>query len=108
MVNKGPTEKMAKTATEGIMVPMVVTAIALGLAPLLHYQLSRLDLTLPPSALAKLTVTRQAHAKRNEAIARQLASEGCDIMLHGFGDSQAIEQQRSSLEKEFAVKVLVR
>jgi len=52
---------------------IAVSAIALGLAPLLHDQLDRLDLTLPPSALAKLAVTRQAHAKRNEAIARQLA-----------------------------------
>ncbi len=52
---------------------ITVTAIALGLAPLLHYRLSRLDLTIPPPALAKLAVTRQAQAKRNEAIARQLA-----------------------------------
>ncbi len=52
---------------------LVVTAIALGLAPLFHYHLAHLDLTPPPLALAKLAVTRQAHAKRNEAIAGQLA-----------------------------------
>ena len=52
---------------------MVVTAIALGLAPLLHSHLQQLNLTPPPLALAKLAVTRQAHAKRNEVIAGQLA-----------------------------------
>ena len=52
---------------------IAVTAIALGLAPLLYYRLSRLSFTIPPPALAKLAVTRQAHAKRNEAIAHQLA-----------------------------------
>ncbi len=52
---------------------VVVTAIALGLAPLLHRQLvDRPDL-IPPLALAKLAVTRQAHARRNQAIAGQLA-----------------------------------
>jgi hypothetical protein len=52
---------------------LVVTAIALGLAPLLHWQLSQVDLTAPPLALAKLALTRQAHARRNEAIVQQLA-----------------------------------
>jgi hypothetical protein len=52
---------------------VVVTAIALGLAPLLHKSLEQTDLTPPPMALAKLAITRQAHAKRNEAIAQQLA-----------------------------------
>lgn len=52
---------------------LAVTAISLGLAPLLHYHLHQLNLTPPSLALAKLAVTRQAHAKRNEAIAGQLA-----------------------------------
>ncbi|MEW5957831.1 MAG: nucleotidyltransferase family protein [Chloroflexota bacterium] len=54
---------------------VVVTAIALGLAPLLHQQLvaRSSNLALPPPALARLAVTRQAHAKRNQAIAGQLA-----------------------------------
>lgn len=50
-----------------------VTAIVLGLAPLLHWHLEPGHETLPPLALAKLAVTHQAHAKRNEAIAQQLA-----------------------------------
>lgn len=52
---------------------LAVTAIALGLAPLLHWRLTQLEVTVPPLALAKLGVTRQAHAKRNEAIGQQLA-----------------------------------
>lgn len=52
---------------------MVVTAIALGLAPLWHYRLEQNPIPLPPLAIAKLAVTRQAHARRNQAIAWQLA-----------------------------------
>lgn len=52
---------------------VAVTAIALGLAPLLHNHLSRAGVSLPPMAMAKLAVTRQAHARRNAAIAGQLA-----------------------------------
>ncbi len=52
---------------------IAVTAIALGLAPLLHWHLEQTNVTVPPLALAKLAITRQAHAKRNESIARQLA-----------------------------------
>jgi hypothetical protein len=54
-------------------VDVAVTAIALGLAPLLHWHLASTSEAVPPLALAKLAVTRQAHAKRNEAIGRQLA-----------------------------------
>src|SRR5262245_50750659 len=52
---------------------MAVTAIALGLAPLLHWRLTQAQISPPPLTLAKLVVTRQAHAKRNEAIGQQLA-----------------------------------
>jgi 3-hydroxybutyrate dehydrogenase len=40
------------------------------------------------------------------AIARALAKEGAHVVLNGFGDAQAIEQIRSGIEKEFAVKAL--
>jgi hypothetical protein len=63
----------------------VVTALALGLGPLLHHSLSQqTEVNLPPMAMAKLAVTRQAHAKRNQAIAAQLAEilEAC--ALHGI------------------------
>jgi hypothetical protein len=52
---------------------MAVTAIALGLAPLLHWRLTGANITPPPLTMAKLGVTRQAHAKRNQAIGQQLA-----------------------------------
>ena len=38
-------------------------------------------------------------------IARALAAEGADIMLHGFGDPAAIEAQRAALAAEFGIKV---
>jgi hypothetical protein len=52
---------------------IAVTAIALGLAPLLHWHLEQTKVNPPLMAIAKLGVTRQAHAKRNEGIAGQLA-----------------------------------
>lgn len=52
---------------------LAVTAIALGLAPLLHWHLTQAQVEPPPLTMAKLAVTRQAHAKRNEAIGHQLA-----------------------------------
>ena len=51
---------------------VAITAIALGLAPLLHWHLEQAGISIPPMAMAKLGVTRQAHAKRNKAIAWQL------------------------------------
>ncbi len=38
------------------------------------------------------------------AIARALAKAGASVMLNGFGDDKAIEQERSGLEKEFGIK----
>lgn len=49
-----------------------VTAIVLGLAPLLHWHLEKYKITPPPMVTAKLNLTRQAHAKRNQSIANQL------------------------------------
>ena len=49
---------------------LAITAIALGLAPLLYVRTASLD--LPPAARAKLSVTYSATQKRNHAIARQL------------------------------------
>jgi len=39
-------------------------------------------------------------------IARALASEGCGIMMNGFGEPAEIEQIRSGLEEEFAISAL--
>lgn len=49
---------------------LAITAIALGLAPLLHLRTSLLD--MPAAARAKLAVTYQATERRNQAIAAQL------------------------------------
>jgi 3-hydroxybutyrate dehydrogenase len=38
------------------------------------------------------------------ATARALASEGANLMLNGFGDQPAIENERAGLEKEFGIK----
>ncbi len=39
-------------------------------------------------------------------IARCLAAEGCDIVLNGFGEADAIEKIRASLESEHGIKAL--
>ena len=41
-----------------------------------------------------------------EGLATAFAKAGCNVMLNGFGDAQAIEQLRSGLEKSNAVNVL--
>lgn len=38
------------------------------------------------------------------AIAHALAADGANLMLNGFGDKAAIENERASLEKEFGIK----
>ncbi len=38
-------------------------------------------------------------------IAKKLASQGCNIMLNGFGDADKIESTRQEIENEFGVKV---
>jgi len=73
-ISAGPASQRLRDLNEDDWDGVVVTAIAVGLAPLLHRQLvAHPELAPPPLALAKLAVTRQAHAKRNEAIAGQLA-----------------------------------
>ena len=38
------------------------------------------------------------------AIARALAKEGANVMINGFGDKAAIENERAGIEKDFGVK----
>jgi 3-hydroxybutyrate dehydrogenase len=38
------------------------------------------------------------------AIARALAEDGANLMINGFGDKAAIEQERAGLEKDFGIK----
>lgn len=51
---------------------LAVRAIVFGLAPQVHHRLGELDIRIPPRALAKLAVTHQAQAQRNQAIYAQL------------------------------------
>ena len=41
-----------------------------------------------------------------EGYARALAAAGCAVMLNGFGDAAAIEQQRAGMAKQYGVEVL--
>ena len=52
---------------------LAVSALVLGLAPLLAWRLSGWGITLPPRAAAKLQAGRQASALRQQAIEAQLA-----------------------------------
>ncbi|MFO1169183.1 MAG: 3-hydroxybutyrate dehydrogenase [Rhodoblastus sp.] len=40
------------------------------------------------------------------AYARALAKEGANVVINGFGDKDAIETERASIEKDFGVKCL--
>ncbi len=40
------------------------------------------------------------------AVARALAKDGANVMLNGFGDTAAIEKERTGIEKDFGVKAL--
>jgi Uncharacterised nucleotidyltransferase len=52
---------------------LVISAIVLGIAPLLHWQLSAWGVTLPSRAWAKLLSARSASATRQQATQTQLA-----------------------------------
>jgi 3-hydroxybutyrate dehydrogenase len=39
-------------------------------------------------------------------IARALAGAGCDVMLNGFGEASAIEQERAQIAKDFGVRAV--
>ena len=40
------------------------------------------------------------------AIARTFAQNGANVVINGFGDKDAIEQERSGIEKDFGVKAI--
>ena len=40
------------------------------------------------------------------AIARALAKEGANVTINGFGETSAIETERSGIEKDFGVKAI--
>jgi hypothetical protein len=73
LISFAPSPAAYDSLTDDEWDSIVVTAIALGLAPLLYRCLSQTVVSVPPMAMAKLAVTWQAHAKRNAEIADQLA-----------------------------------
>ena len=40
------------------------------------------------------------------AVAKAFARDGADVVINGFGDAAAIEQERAGIEQEFGVKAL--
>jgi 3-hydroxybutyrate dehydrogenase len=40
------------------------------------------------------------------AIARELARQGADVVINGFGDADAVERERTGLEKDFGIKAV--
>jgi 3-hydroxybutyrate dehydrogenase len=40
------------------------------------------------------------------ALARTFAQDGADVVINGFGDKDAIEKERSGIEKDFGVKAI--
>jgi len=40
------------------------------------------------------------------AVARDMAAQGANVTINGFGDTAAIEKERSGIEKEFGVKAV--
>ena len=40
------------------------------------------------------------------AIARALAAEGANVTINGFGDKDAIEKERASIEKDYKVEAV--
>ena len=40
------------------------------------------------------------------AFARALAEQGANVTINGFGDKDAIEKERSGIEKDFGVKAI--
>jgi 3-hydroxybutyrate dehydrogenase len=40
------------------------------------------------------------------AIARALAAQGANVTINGFGDKDAIEKERTSIEKDYKVKAV--
>src|SRR5579883_3090657 len=57
------------------------------------------------SLKGKAAVVTGSTSGIGQAIAMAFGREGCNVMLNGFGDAAAIEQQRRDMEDKFGVKV---
>ena len=59
-----------------------------------------------PMSARKVAIVTGSTSGIGLGIARALARDGCDVMLNGFGEASAIEQQRRSIGRELGVEVL--
>ena len=58
------------------------------------------------SLAAKTAVVTGSTSGIGLAYARAFAKEGCNVLINGFGDADAIEQERAAIEKDFGVKAI--
>jgi 3-hydroxybutyrate dehydrogenase len=58
------------------------------------------------SLAAKTAVVTGSTSGIGLAIARAFAKEGCNILINGFGEADAIEKERASIEKDFGVRAI--
>lgn len=58
------------------------------------------------SLTAKSAVVTGSTSGIGLAYARALAQEGANVLLNGFGEAAAIEQERAKIESEFGVKAI--
>lgn len=58
------------------------------------------------SLSSKTAIVTGSTSGIGKAIAETLAAQKCNIVLNGLGDKEAIETQRSAMEKEFGIKVI--
>ena len=64
---------------------------------------ARLDAA--PALQGKSAVVKGSTSGIGLGIARTLAEAGCNVMLNGFGDASAIENEREQIAKDFSVRV---
>jgi len=58
------------------------------------------------SLAAKTAVVTGSTSGIGLAYARAFAKEGCNVLINGFGDADAIEKERAGIEKDFGVKAI--
>src|SRR3954469_6544639 len=62
--------------------------------------------SLPMSLAAKTAVVTGSTSGIGLAVARAFAKDGANVVINGFGPADAIEQERTNIEKDFGVKAL--
>src|ERR1700742_1133833 len=60
----------------------------------------------PPMLKGKVALVPGSTSGIGLALARIYAQDGANVVINGFGDKDAIEKERSGIEKDFGVKAL--